>query len=78
MGAKFWIRRYLTAFAVALLIITAAQILKGHTIRYSLGQGFGWGLISAALFTGTQFYRSRPGQRCEIRNDTAQSKSGSL
>lgn len=72
MGPAFWLRRFLTVFAGAFLIIGAAQALKGHTRRYATSQGVLWGGISASLFTATRLYRSRKGQACALCQDTPQ------
>jgi hypothetical protein len=38
MSAAFWVRRFLLVFVGAAIIIASAQLLNGHTFRYSLAQ----------------------------------------
>jgi hypothetical protein len=70
MGTKFWIRRFLLVFASALAIIAGAQMLKGHTMGYSVTQGLFWAAIASIIFTGARIYQSRKGQHCAICRDT--------
>ncbi|HET8715893.1 MAG TPA: hypothetical protein VFM16_08715, partial [Holophagaceae bacterium] len=70
MGMRFWVRRFLTVFAGAFLVIGLAQMLRGHAPAYAAGQGLLWGALSAALFTATRIYRSRQGQHCALCADT--------
>jgi len=70
MGIKFWIRRFVTVFFGALLVIAGAQMLKGRGVSYAIRQGFLWAAISASVFTLGRMYQSRRGQHCAICNDT--------
>lgn len=70
MGAIFWIRRFFLVFGGALVIISGAQFLRGHTLEYSFVEGLLWSAIAAAIFTAARIYRSRRGQRCAICADT--------
>ena len=70
MGATFWIRRFLLVFATGLAIITGAQMLKGHTLGYSVSEGLLWAAVAASIFTGGRIYQSRGGQHCAICRDT--------
>jgi hypothetical protein len=70
MGTAFWIRRFLLVFASALTIIAGAQVLKGHTLGYSVTQGLLWAAIASTIFTGARIYQSRRGQHCAICRDT--------
>lgn len=70
MGLAFWIRRLLTVLAGAFVIITAAQLLRGHTVEYASTQGAIWGVASAAVFTISRYWQSRRGQHCAICKDT--------
>ncbi|HEX5236302.1 MAG TPA: hypothetical protein VFW25_13330 [Silvibacterium sp.] len=64
MGAPFWIFRFLFVFAGAAPIIAGAQFLKGHTVRYSIGQGLIWGAITAAVYVAALLYQRRKGRQC--------------
>ena len=75
MGTAFWIRRFLLVWVFALVLIGGAQALKGHPLRYALGQGLFWATVSAGVFTGSRFYRSRQGQACALCKDTPEMPS---
>jgi hypothetical protein len=70
MGTAFWVRRFLFVFAIAVCVISVAQFLKGHDLRYSLTQGLIWAAISASIFTGARIYQSSKGVHCAICRDT--------
>jgi hypothetical protein len=70
MGTTFWIRRFFLVFASALAIITGAQVLKGHTLGYSVTEGLLWAAVASTIFTGARIYQSRRGQHCAICRDT--------
>jgi len=69
VGKFFWIKRFFTVAGIAFAVIFLAQCLKGNSLYYSLEQGLIWGIISAAIFTGSRIYHSRKGQHCAICND---------
>lgn len=66
----FWIRRFLTVFAIAFVIIAGVQWLKGRTSADALFQGAFWALLSTSLFTATRWYRARRGEHCALCRDT--------
>jgi hypothetical protein len=70
LGRLFWIRRYLTVFAIAFAVIAVVQLLKGHTNRYAVVQGLVWATISATVFTGSRIWQSRRGRHCALCRDT--------
>jgi hypothetical protein len=71
LGTVFWIRRFLSVFALAFAIITASQfLLRGRTPADAALQGLVWAGIAASLFTATRLYRSRKGQHCALCRDT--------
>ncbi|HKE94476.1 MAG TPA: hypothetical protein VKB34_09245 [Povalibacter sp.] len=76
MGIVFWIRRFLTVLAGALIIITAVQLLKGHDMEYASMQGALWGTFTAAVFTAARYVQSRRGQHCAICKDTPEMQDG--
>ena len=75
MSPTFWIRRFLLVFALALVIIAGAQMLKGHALRYSLTQGLLWAAIASTIFTGARIFQSRRGQHCAICRDTRETSA---
>ena len=70
MSKSFWIRRFLTVFALAYLVIAVAQLLKGHTLIYAATQAALWSLIATTVFTASRIYQSHQGQHCAICRDT--------
>lgn len=69
MGKGFWIKRYAVVFAVAFIVIAAAQAMKGHTLAYAVTQGLIWAALSAAVFVATAIHRWRRGQHCALCRD---------
>lgn len=76
MGAKFWMKRFLTVLSVAFLIIGAAQIIKTHDLQYAVIQASVWSIASASVFTAARIFQSRRGQHCAICRDTPEMNSG--
>ncbi len=70
MGTAFWIRRFLLVFILAGIVITGAQLLRGHTLAYSSAEGLIWAVITSAVFTVARIFQSRRGQHCVICRDT--------
>lgn len=70
MSSSFWVRRFLTVFACALVIISAAQFAKTNDVSHALTQGLVWAFASAVLFTAARIWQSRRGQHCAICKDT--------
>ena len=66
MPLLHWLRLFLAAFAVAFLVISAAQAIKGHTLAYAFTQGLVWASISAVVFVGAAVHRWRKGQACAL------------
>lgn len=69
MSVSFWVCRFLVVFAGAGAIICAAQVLKGHTLHYSIVQGLIWGAISSVIFVAAGLYRFRAGRQCAACGD---------
>lgn len=78
MGAAFWIKRFLTVFVGAVLVIGVAQYLKGNTVAYALTHGAVWGFITASVFTAARYWQSRRGQHCAICKDTPEMRDAAL
>ena len=70
MSAAFWVRRFLVAFIVALVVIAGAQLLKGHTLEYSVTEGLLWSLVAASVYTGVALNKWRRGRQCAVCGDT--------
>ena len=59
MTPTFFLRRFLQALAIAVVVIGAAQYLKGNTIDHSIREAVIWGLVSATVYTAVLAYKSR-------------------
>ncbi len=70
MGKAFWIRRYVTAFVVAVALIGGSQLLRGHTLGFSTMHGLIWGAISSSIFIATRLFYARRGYACAMCKDT--------
>lgn len=70
MGNVFRIRRYVTVFVVAVVLIGGSQLLRGHTFSYSTTHGLVWGAISSTVFIATHNFYVRRGYACAMCRDT--------
>ncbi|MFA6954410.1 MAG: hypothetical protein WC538_00910 [Thermoanaerobaculia bacterium] len=70
MGKAFWIRRFFTVLLGAFVVITGAQLLRGHDLTHSMIEGAIWGAIAALVFTTSRYVQARKGQHCAICKDT--------
>lgn len=74
MGTVFWIKRFITVAVVAIALLTAVELIKGHELGQAVSFGAVWGVLASALFIATRLYRSRKGEHCAICNDIPESK----
>jgi hypothetical protein len=70
MGTRFWIRRYLTVFALLFGVIAVAHLARGRPLPYALTEAVLWAAITAGVFTVARIVQSRRGQHCAICRDT--------
>ena len=78
MGAGFWLRRFALALAVAAPLLFVAQWLKGRTPLDAVWFTAGWGLVSAALFSGIGHWRWRRKPACMLpRQEKEPGEAGS-
>ncbi len=70
MGLRFWIKRFLTVYAGAFLLLALSEHLKGHHGRTAWDFSALWALISASVFIAARLYHARRGRACAICNDT--------
>ena len=78
MSTGFWIKRFLTVFALAFAVIGAAQLVKGHDVAYAATQAAIWSAVAAAIFTITRLFRARRGEHCAVCNDTPEMREDRL
>ncbi|MCP4989108.1 MAG: hypothetical protein GY928_24525 [Colwellia sp.] len=70
MGLEFWIKRYITVFAIAATLLTIIKVVfKSEPFMDALMYGLLWGTIAAAAFTASRVYQSRKGQECALCDD---------
>ena len=67
MPLSFYVRRFLLVFVVASIVISAAQMLKGHPIELAAPDGLLWGAISSLVYTSVLAYK--------LRNSVCRTKS---
>lgn len=70
MGTWFWIKRFVTAFIVAFLILALVQAAKGYEWDEAITHGLIWGFISSVIFTAARIYQSSRGNHCALCKDT--------
>ncbi len=66
MGAGFWARRFALALVIAAPLLFLAQWLKGRAPLDAAAFAAGWGLVSAALFSGIGYWRWRRNPACML------------
>ncbi|HET9679981.1 MAG TPA: hypothetical protein VFP95_05395 [Gammaproteobacteria bacterium] len=65
MNKRFWAKRFCIAFVAATVIISVANLLQGNNVFYSFVEGAIWGLITAAVYVISLFYRVRDCALCK-------------
>ena len=70
MGMLFWIRRFLFVLAVTFAIIFGSQMLKGHTLEFSLAHAGSWALLATSIFIAGRYYSAGKGRHCALCKDT--------
>ena len=63
------IRGFFVVMAIALAVITAAQVWQGRPLGDVLPEALLWSMISSGIFTATRIYRWRKGQYCAVCGD---------
>ncbi len=64
MGAAFWTKRFLLAFAVASVVLFGAELAKGHAQVAALRFAGFWGVITGMAFTLASYVRYRRNPAC--------------
>lgn len=70
MSRGSWIKRFFAVLLGAFVVITGAQMLRGHGLTPSMIEGAIWGAIAAFVFTTSGYFQARNGQHCAIWKDT--------
>jgi len=68
----FWTQRGLYIFAIALVLLIVAELLKGHELSAAIQFGFIWSVISTSIFLCTRIYHVSRGKNCPLCNDLPQ------
>lgn len=76
MNILLWARRFAIVFAVAFVVISGAQLLRGRAAGFAVLHGLVWSAISTAVFIAAQAYRERKQQRCAVCDAIDGSKPG--
>jgi hypothetical protein len=71
-STAFWIRRFFVVSGLAIVILVAADLLKGGTLDGAIPSALAWALIASAIFTGSRYHRARKGQACALCRDTVE------
>ena len=66
LNILLWLRRFAIVFAVAFVVISGAQLLRGRAAGFALLHGLVWSAISTAVFIAAQAHRERKRQRCAV------------
>lgn len=66
MGTSFWIKRFLTAFAIASVLLFVVQLVKGYETIEAARFALLWSAISASLFTLVGYIRYRRNPACML------------
>jgi hypothetical protein len=69
MPLSFWIRRFLTIFAGAFVILFVVGLAKGRPLRQVAVESAMWSAIASSLFIATRLYHLSKGRRCELCQD---------
>ena len=70
MPVSFWIKRFLTIFAMAGVALLLVYLARGQTLAAALPEAAQWAAIVASIVVATRLYRLRKGQRCEVCKDS--------
>ena len=76
MSFTFWLKRFLTVYAGAFLVLLAVGLLRERGLARAAGESALWAGIATAIFIATRVYRSRQGQHCELCGDTPATQRG--
>lgn len=76
MPLSFWIKRFVTVFLGAFIVLLAVGILKGRAFATAATESALWAGIAATIFIATRIYRSKKGQHCELCDDTPRMRPG--
>ncbi len=76
MPLSFWIKRFVTVFLGAFVILLAIGLLKDRALSIAVRESALWAGIAATIFIVTRIYRSRRGEHCELCRDTPEMRNG--
>lgn len=66
MGTGFWIKRFVVALSVAVVVLLAVRLAEGQLLADAARFAILWGISSGALFTLIGYIRFRRNPACMI------------
>ena len=64
MRASFWVKRFVVALVVAVVVLFCVELLKGHAQSPAIRFALTWGLITAGIYTLTGYIRYKRNPAC--------------
>ena len=59
MNREFWLRRFGRMYLIVLVLLSGAELLKGHEWRDAIGHGLLWAGISALVYCAVLAWQVR-------------------
>ena len=75
MKLSFWLKRFLTVFVSAFIILTAVYLLRGRERNDALREALIWSSASASLYLAIGMVYARRGLSCALCNDLPSSST---
>lgn len=69
MPIAFWLKRFLTAFALIFAVLIVVNLAKQKPWNHAWVESVVWSAIAATIFIITRIYRHRKGQHCALCDD---------
>lgn len=66
MGTRFWLKRFFLALLIAIALLFAVELAKGHELADAVRFAALWGFLSAALFTLVGYVRYKRNPACML------------
>ncbi|MES3020158.1 MAG: hypothetical protein V4857_01105 [Pseudomonadota bacterium] len=65
-GIAYWIKRYLLAATTMFALLLVVNLIKGSRWQDGAQEALIWGMVSAAIFIGSHYHRTRKGIACAL------------
>lgn len=63
---SYWFWQYVLAATSMFAVLVAVGLLRGETFAATSSGSLPWAIASAAIFTGSQYWRWRKGAACAL------------